>query len=94
MKNQKPMPDSRISHEVEKLMGAFDTLRYEHRNCNRRMHFVRVSEGKMSISHFPSKPFSDVISVFSAIDISGSFVSESQRETLRNRLKALLKGEL
>ena len=94
MKNQKPIPDSRISHEVEKLMGAFDALRYEHRNCQHRMHYVRVSGEKLSISHFPLRIDSDIVSVFSAINISGDSVSESQREALRNRLKALLKGEL
>ena len=94
MKNQKPMSDSRISHEVEKLMGAFDALRWEHRNCQRRMHYVVIRKGKMCISHSSLETVLDGCTVFSTVNVSGTFVSESQRESLRNRLKALLKGEL
>jgi hypothetical protein len=94
MKNPKPMSDSRICCRVESLMAQFDVKRHAHQVCPVRLHYVYVSKDRLEICHSNDKVGFESVSIFSTREISGVFITEEQRKTLRECIKNVLKGEL
>lgn len=74
-------------------MSAFDAIRYEHRLCISRHHYAIFESGKFRIVHNNDLVMPDYTWLLSFQEIHGSFVSEAQRELLRNRILEYLKGK-
>jgi hypothetical protein len=90
----KPISDSRIRCRVETLMAQFDVKRHAHQVCSDRLHYVYISRDRLEICHSNDKVDFESVSIFSTREISGVFITEEQRKTLRERIKNVLKGNL
>jgi hypothetical protein len=94
--NAMPKPKNRsegyIRHRTEKLMLAFNVQRYAHRFCVDIVHSVVFFDGMLFVLHPDDLDECDGEILLSVVSVHGDFISQSQRETLRNRIYNCLKG--
>jgi len=74
-------------------MAAFDIQRFAHRFCVDMIHYVVFFDGMLFILHSEQLEESDGVTLMSVVQVRGEYISRSQRETLRRRIKNCLRSE-
>lgn len=86
------MTESRIRTRTEQLMAQFDVKRHHHRFCVDTVHYVAIACFCVEVlDSADNLPYGSEV-IFSTVKIHGSYVSESQRATLRERIRSYLRG--
>jgi len=87
------MLDSMAESRADHLICIFDVLRAHHKSCVGRCHYVMLFDGRLFILHPEEANQCNGEVLLRTGKIHGNNISESQRATLRQRIKAYLKGK-
>lgn len=78
--------DYRIKNLLTNLMCQFDVKRTHHKNCVAMIHYIIIAGNLLEVSHDMSLVPDDFRLLMTMNVIRGTYVSESQRATLKNRI--------